>query len=145
MTKILIPASQILFGSVDGQGALESAIGFTFDPTTYSFFAKVGDTGSFFAQDALQHNGIQIVGGAAGYLQLFGKQAVEIIGIAGCTIEFAVGGKYSFRINDGGISFWNAPTIQKPSVTGSRASGAALASLLTALAAYGLITDNTTP
>jgi len=33
----------------------------------------------------------------------------------------------------------------KPNVTGSRASGAALVSLLSALASLGIITDSTTP
>lgn len=38
--------------------------------------------------------------------------------------------------------FFNTTPAAKPTVTGSRASGAALASLLTALAALGLITDS---
>ena len=44
-----------------------------------------------------------------------------------------------------GFGVWGAtaPT-SKPSVTGSRGGNAALASLITALASYGLITDNTT-
>jgi hypothetical protein len=40
--------------------------------------------------------------------------------------------------------WWDAGAYAKPSVTGSRGGNAALASLLTALAAAGLITDNTT-
>jgi hypothetical protein len=45
----------------------------------------------------------------------------------------------------GGIgAFGSAPPAAKPSVTGSRGGNAALASLITALASYGLITDNTT-
>lgn len=45
----------------------------------------------------------------------------------------------------GGVGFFNtAPTTSKPSVTGSRAGNAALASLLTTLAAYGLVTDSST-
>jgi hypothetical protein len=42
------------------------------------------------------------------------------------------------------IGFWNATPIVKPTVTGSRAGNAALASLLTALANAGLVTDSTT-
>ncbi len=42
-----------------------------------------------------------------------------------------------------GISLWNeTPPASKPVVTGSRGGNAALASLLTALASYGLITDS---
>ena len=44
-----------------------------------------------------------------------------------------------------GVGFFDAvPTGTRPTVTGSRSSGAALASLLTALATLGLITDSTT-
>jgi hypothetical protein len=44
----------------------------------------------------------------------------------------------------GNIGFNGANAIAKPAVTGSRAGNAALASLLTALASYGLITDSST-
>lgn len=40
------------------------------------------------------------------------------------------------------LGFYNATAISKPSVTGSRGSNAALASLLTALANLGLLTDS---
>ena len=40
--------------------------------------------------------------------------------------------------------FGSTPPAAKPTVTGSRGANAALASLLTALASYGLITDSTT-
>lgn len=42
------------------------------------------------------------------------------------------------------IGLFRAAPVAKRTVTGSRASGAALASLFTALSAYGLITDTTT-
>ena len=42
------------------------------------------------------------------------------------------------------LGFYAATAIAKPTVTGSKASGAALASLLTALSSLGLITDSTT-
>lgn len=44
-----------------------------------------------------------------------------------------------------GVAFHGTAPIAKPTVTGSRGGNAALASLLTALANYGLITDGTTP
>lgn len=44
----------------------------------------------------------------------------------------------------GNVGFNSATPVAKQTVTGSRASGAALQSLLTALANYGLITDSTT-
>ena len=43
----------------------------------------------------------------------------------------------------GGVGFQGTNPITKPTVTGSRGGNAALASLLTALANYGLITDST--
>jgi len=42
-----------------------------------------------------------------------------------------------------GLSFFQAAPISKPTVSGSRGGNAALASLLTALANYGLIADST--
>lgn len=44
-----------------------------------------------------------------------------------------------------GVGFHGTAPIAKPTVTGSRGGNAALASLLTALANYGLIVDGTTP
>jgi hypothetical protein len=45
----------------------------------------------------------------------------------------------------GSMSVWNAtPPAAKPTVSGAKGSNAALASLMTALAAYGLVTDSTT-
>lgn len=43
-----------------------------------------------------------------------------------------------------GVGFFNTTPKAKPTVTGSRSDGTALASLLTALASLGLTTDNTT-
>ena len=42
------------------------------------------------------------------------------------------------------VSFNSATPIAKPTVSGAKASNAALASLIAALASYGLITDTTT-
>ena len=44
----------------------------------------------------------------------------------------------------GSLGFFGATGHVKEAITGSKASNAALASLLTALAAYGLVTDSTT-
>ncbi len=43
------------------------------------------------------------------------------------------------------VGFFNASPAAKPVVTGSRGGNAALASLITALATLGLVTDSTTP
>lgn len=55
-------------------------------------------------------------------------------------ISLSMGG---VRLNGNGFGLNVAP-IAKPTVSGSRGGNAALASLLTALAQYGLITDSTT-
>lgn len=53
-------------------------------------------------------------------------------------------GTNQIQIDDTGIGFYGTGTQAKPTITGAKGGNAALASLLTALAAFGLITDNTT-
>lgn len=63
------------------------------------------------------------------------------------TITRAAGGNMTVRrplALTSTIGFNNASPIAKPTVTGSRGGNAALASLMTALANYGLVTDSTT-
>lgn len=62
-------------------------------------------------------------------------------GIAGTAIT--IDGSQNVKVS-GNIGFNGTAAIAKPSVTGSRGGNAALASFLTALANYGLITDSTT-
>lgn len=47
-------------------------------------------------------------------------------------------------IINGAVGFNGATPLTKPTITGSKGANAALASLITALASYGLITDSTT-
>lgn len=49
----------------------------------------------------------------------------------------------ALKVN-GNLGFFNTTPVAKPTVTGSRSDGTALASLITALASLGLITDSTT-
>ena len=46
--------------------------------------------------------------------------------------------------DDGAVGFFGAGGVTRPTIAGSRGANAALASLLTALAQLGLVTDNTT-
>lgn len=48
------------------------------------------------------------------------------------------------EVNTTGVGFYGTAPVAKPAVTGSRGGNAALASLLTALASQGLLTDSTT-
>jgi hypothetical protein len=50
----------------------------------------------------------------------------------------------TFRAKLGALGFFGAAPVGKPAVTGSRASAAALTSLLSALSTLGLINDLTT-
>lgn len=68
----------------------------------------------------------------------------ESAGIGGILNAVAmIGGNLSRVTVDGtGLSFFGGATVAKPTVSGSRAGNAALASLLTALDNLGLITDS---
>jgi hypothetical protein len=60
-----------------------------------------------------------------------------------------VGSAKMFFLASGGFQFngpvgFSAVPISRPTVSGSRGGNAALASLLTALSTYGLVTDSTT-
>jgi hypothetical protein len=71
---------------------------------------------------------------------------VAVVGQSlGTVSSLAVGGTGGLQINGNGkLSFNTAVPIAKPAISGSRGANAALASLLTQLAALGLITDSTT-
>jgi hypothetical protein len=55
-----------------------------------------------------------------------------------------VGGALKFKVGASGVGFNGSAAMAKPTITGSRGGNAAVASLLTQLANYGLITDGTT-
>lgn len=57
-------------------------------------------------------------------------------------VALVAGGAEKVRANGTGLGFNGATPVAKPTVSGSRGSNAALASLLTALANLGLITDS---
>jgi hypothetical protein len=67
--------------------------------------------------------------------------------IVGTTVEIKDNSNNNVVASGGGntIGFLNATPVVRQVVTGSRGGNAALASLLTALATLGLITDNSTP
>lgn len=93
-------------------------------------------------------------GGAAQYVRVGG---VAVIGIgnksrlnggaydgtpyffSNAVVEFSNGARFN-----GNMGFYGAAAVAKPTVTGSRGGNAALASLLTALANFGLLTDSST-
>jgi len=59
-------------------------------------------------------------------------------------IQQATGPTTAITVGPTGLAFWGGVQANRPSITGSRGGNAALASLLTALDAMGLVTNNTT-
>lgn len=78
-----------------------------------------------------------VVGGATTNV----SQIVRGKGTGGVKIQDG-GSANKFEVNTTGIGFFAGTPTAKQTVTGSRGGNAALQSLLTALAAYGLITDS---
>lgn len=60
----------------------------------------------------------------------------------GFLIQNAAGSSTWLQANETGLGFYGATPIAKPAITGSRGANDALASLLTALANLGLVTDS---
>lgn len=61
---------------------------------------------------------------------------------SGVSCDRQVNGSSRVKVDGTGIGFLGATPVARPTVTGSRGGNAALASLLTALATLGLITDS---
>jgi hypothetical protein len=62
----------------------------------------------------------------------------------GTTVAATLSGVGALSLTSGIGAFGTAAVTTKPTVSGAKGSNAALASLMTALAAYGLVTDSTT-
>lgn len=72
-----------------------------------------------------------------------GRSGADLTGFGSLEVQ-PEGGNLLLGSAGASMSFYGAGPVAQPSVTGSRGGNAALASLLTALDALGLITDNTT-
>ena len=81
-------------------------------------------------------------GGGAGVIGIANATTVPTTNPAGGVVLYAEAGQLKMRGAGGNIAILPDPA---PSVTGSRGGNAALASLLTQLAALGHVVDNTTP
>lgn len=96
--------------------------------------AQIGTMASGSMTTAVQvgHNG------STGFIQSYNN-------VAGVFSPLALGGSAISVGNSGQqVGFMGATPVSRPTVTGSRGGNAALASLLTALAALGLVTDSST-
>lgn len=102
--------------------------------TTASFQAAIGGA-----------TALNLIAQNAGRVQLYtgtGGLHIDMTGVSGGGALNTTYLRSALRA-EGGFGVFNASTVTtKPTVTGSRESNAALASLLTALASYGLITDS---
>lgn len=89
---------------------------------------------------------LSLVAQNAGRLQLFtgtGGLHLDLTGVGGGGPANTTYCRSALRV-EGNVGFYNAALAAKQTVTGSRGGNAALASLLTALATVGLITDSST-
>jgi hypothetical protein len=96
---------------------------------------------SKFGQSAGANN--FLTGSAAGDLCVYTETDTKKILVGGTGQAPVVAVKHN-NAAAGEVGFFSATTAAKQTVTGSRGANAALASLLTALAAYGLLTDSST-
>lgn len=75
---------------------------------------------------------------------LFSTSQTERIDRSGLSLQFKANNVESIRIDGTGIGFFAHSTVGQQTVTGSRGGNAAVASLITAIAATGLVIDGTT-
>lgn len=102
------------------------------------FRVNVGGTTGDYVQAVAGSGGATVgVNGASA------NASISVLGKGTGGVNLLDGGSASkFRVNTTGIGFFAATPAAKQTVSGSRGGNAALASLLTALATYGLITDS---
>jgi hypothetical protein len=165
MAMATFPARQIAFGNPDSDGTLVSNPSLTYDSVSRDL--EVSIDGGFNALDAKNLSGISVFCGEGGQTVLTSEQTVALVcgdnqqesitlqtvGI-GIEIESEDLG-ISLRADKGVLKLQNLPTskigffgsagVVKPTVAGSCGGNAALASLIAAFAALGIVTNNTTP
>jgi hypothetical protein len=158
---LLADTTTTVMGAPGSQPYLTQGLGSNAAPT-YSFAADA-DTGMFgkggdllgFATGGVQQFEIHPNANATDWIAVFGGintvSGAPLLVPRGATTNCSLriqsrgtGSTLQIQSSSGNIGFFGlAPGVAKQTVTGSRGGNAALASLLTALAAYGLITDST--
>lgn len=131
-------------------GALFVQGGIQIQPSTAANTVSIFFSGSTANLSAIQ------LGRAAAESQVVVANAANLVftGVAaGDTVIQQVAGKLhigvasgaaEIRVGDSQLGFYGTAPVAKPTVTGAKGSNAALASLLTALASMGLLTDSST-
>ena len=119
-------------------GGYNGIIGAT-TPLATGTFTTVVTSGGAQIGSVVTGNAVRLLPGASG-----AATAVQAIGVdANVNLNISAQGTGGVRIVSP-VGFNNTVPVAKPAITGAKGSNAALASLLTALASYGLITDSTT-
>jgi len=134
------------------------------DTPTNLYFGSVSSGSVLFLTGRITSGGevtqveVRHTAGATDHVTLTGGAGDVVIGVAGTSTNSSIsmsgkgtgGGKMrdgasatKIQWNTTGIGFNASTPIAKPTISGSRGGNAALASLLTALASYGLIIDGT--
>lgn len=90
--------------------------------------------------------GIAVPAGALGapLLTFIGDNASGVIQLASGQLTLVAAGTNVITCAANKLGFFGATPASKPTISGSRAANAALASLITQLATLGLVTDGTT-
>ncbi len=147
-TVRLSPSPLGLTISADGQFVSSAAVntaGTGYQLGEYLY----GPAGDIYAVAALAGTGVSAVTIVAiGYANTAPANPVSVSGGSGLGATLNLNWSVANGISIGGsgqkIGFCGSTPVVKPSITGSRGGNAALASIITALATYGLITDSTT-
>jgi hypothetical protein len=142
----------------DGAGGLTGSGDFTYDASTGTLaFIPAAQGGSFEANPVDSGSAADFSVAAApssGFINALATDGtnngqvnidhtgveIKTVGAADVTIDPA----RNIKMSGTGLGFFGTPAIAKPTVSGSKGGNAALTSLITALANYGLITDSTT-
>lgn len=119
--------------------------------TNVSMQFGVKGTGSFlFTASGTELLEVLNVASAISNLNLAAAAAANnvLIDVGGTATGITIGGSTATGVavgkSGGALSFFGGSTVAKPTVAGSKAGNAALASLMTALSSLGLVTDTTT-
>ncbi len=133
---LTINGSLITTGALTASGASFNAA----NPVVSSIASALNNTAKFYLSDGTNTSQFVLSGGSS-YFDVCGLLTLRNSAAGNATLLTINGTGCNFA---GRVGFNGSANIAKPTITGSRVANPALASLLTALANYGLITDSTT-
>lgn len=92
----------------------------------------------------MKHYGVRYYDHTGTLQMTYGAGGANLNAASGQSLDLKTNGTSRIKMDGTGIGFFAATPAAKPTVTGSRGGNAALASLITALATLGLVTDSST-